>query len=46
MSAQVESTGLPRKFQQGSGDPEGILQKLDLSWIDGWEPQTQEEAEI
>ena len=34
MSAQVESTNLPRRFQQGSRDPEGILQKLDLSGID------------
>ena len=39
MSAQVESADLPGKFQQGRGDPESILQKLDLSGIDEWEPQ-------
>ena len=41
MSAQVESTDIPRGCQQGSRDPEGILQKLDLSGIDEWEPQLQ-----
>ena len=44
MSAQVESADLPRRFQQGSRDPEGILQKLDLSGIDEWEPQLQQGA--
>ena len=44
MSAQVESADLPGKFQQGGGDLEGILHKLDLSGIDEWEPQTQQEA--
>ena len=34
MSAQVESAYLHGKFQQGRGDPESILQKLDLSGID------------
>ena len=45
MSAQVVPADLPGKFQQGSGDPEGILQKLDLSGIYEWEPQTQQEAQ-
>ena len=44
MSAQVQSAYLPERFQQGSRDPEGILQKLDLSWIDDWDPQIQQEA--
>ena len=38
MSAQVESIDLPRSLQQRSRDPEGILQKLDLSRIDEQEP--------
>ena len=42
MSAQVESADSPRRFQQGSKDPEGILQKLDLFGIDEWEPQLQQ----
>ena len=44
MSAQKESADLPERFQQGSRDQEGILQKLDLSWIDDWDPQIQQEA--
>ena len=44
MSAQIESADLPERFQQGSRDPEGILQKLDLSGIDDWDPQIQQEA--
>ena len=44
MSAQVESANLPSRFQQTSRDPEGVLQKLDLSGIDEWEPQLQQEA--
>ena len=44
VSAQVESTDLPEKFQQRGRDSEGILQKLDLSGIDEWEPQLQQEA--
>ena len=44
MSAQVESADIPRRFQQGSSDPEGILQQLDLSGIEEWEPQLQQEA--
>ena len=43
MSAQVESADLPKGFQQGSRYPEGILQKLDLSGIDEWEPQIQQD---
>ena len=45
MSAQVESADLPRRFQQGSRDREAILQKIDLSGIDEWEPQLQQEAQ-
>ena len=44
MSAQVESIDLPRSLQQRSRDPKGILQKLDLSRIDEWEPKLQQEA--
>ena len=44
MSAQVESSDLSTGCQQGSIDPEDILQKLDLSRIDGWDPQLQQEA--
>ena len=45
MSAQLESTYLPEKSQQRSRDSEGILQKLDMSRIDEWEPQIQQEAQ-
>ena len=44
MSDQVESADLHGKFQQGRGDLQSILQKLDLSGIDGWEPKLQQEA--
>ena len=44
MSAQIESTGLPKRFQLRSRDSEGILQKLDLSGIDDWDSQIQQEA--
>ena len=44
MSAQIESTDLSEKFQQRSRNSEGILQELDLSGIDEWEPQIQQEA--
>ena len=44
MLAQVESTDIPEKTHQGSGDPRDILQKLDLSGIEEWEPQLQQEA--
>ena len=44
MSAQVESADLPERFQQGSRDPEGILQKLDFSGIDDLDPKIQQEA--
>ena len=33
MSAQVESADIPGETHQGSSDPRGILQKLDLSGI-------------
>ena len=44
MLAQVESADLPGRFQQSNRDPEDILQKLDLSGIDEWEPQIQQET--
>ena len=44
MSSHVESADVPGKFLQGSRDPECIFQKLDLSGINGWEPQAQQEA--
>ena len=45
MLAQVESTDIPGKTQQGSSDPEDILQKLDLSGIEEWKWQLQQEAQ-
>ena len=45
MSAQVESTNIPGKTHQGSSDPRDMLQKLDLSGIEEWEPHLQQEAE-
>ena len=45
MLAQIESTNLPEQFQQRSRDQEGILQKFDLSGIDDWDPQIQQEAQ-
>ena len=44
MSVQIDSSDLPERFQQGGRDPEGTLQKLDLSRIDHWDPQIQQEA--
>ena len=44
MSAQVESTDMPGKTSQGSSDPEDILQRLDMSRIEEWELQLQQEA--
>ena len=44
MSAQVESVDIPGKSQQGSSNPKDILQKLDLSKIEGWELQLWQEA--
>ena len=45
MLAQIESTDVPRKTHQGSSNPKDILQKLDLSGIEEWEPQLQQEAQ-
>ena len=45
MSAQVESTDIPVKIHQESSDPRDILQNLDLSGIEEWEPQLQQEAQ-
>ena len=44
MSAQVQPSDLSAGWQQGSIDPEDILQKLDLSRIDDWNLQLQQEA--
>ena len=44
MLAQVESTDIPGGTYQGISDPEDILQKLDLSGIEEWELQLQQEA--
>ena len=44
MLAQIETSDFPKRFQQGSRDPEGILQKLDLCRINDWDPQIQQEA--
>ena len=44
MSPQVESTDIPGRTHQGGSNPEDILQKLDLSGIEEWEPQLHQEA--
>ena len=46
MLAQVESSDLPAGLQQGSIDPEDILQKLDVSGIDDWDPQCKKKSKI
>ena len=38
-------TDIPEKTHQGSSDPGDILQKLDFSGIEEWEPQLQQEAQ-
>ena len=45
MSAQVESTDILRETPYGSGDPEDILQKLNLSGMEEWKPQLQQDAQ-
>ena len=45
MLAQVESSDWSAGFQLGSMDPEDIIQQLDLSGIDDWDPQLQQEAQ-
>ena len=45
MSTQIESADLPERFQQGNRDPESILQKLDLSQINDWDPQYNKKLE-
>ena len=44
MSAQVEFTDIPGSIHQGSSNTGDILQKLDLSRIEEWELQLQQEA--
>ena len=45
MSAQVESANMLGETHQGSSDLKDILQKLDLSRMEEWEPQFQQEAQ-
>ena len=45
MLVQVESTNIPGETHQWSSNPKDILQKLDLSGMEGWEPQLQQEAQ-
>ena len=45
MSAQVESADIPGETPDGSGDPKDILQKLNLSGMEEWEPQLQKEGQ-
>ena len=45
MSAQVEPANLPGETHQESSDPKNILQKLNLSGMEEWEPQLQQEAQ-
>ena len=42
MSAQAD---LSEEIQQEETDPEDILQKIDLSGIDDWDPKVQQEAQ-
>ena len=44
MLAHVESTNIPGETPHGSSGPIDILQKLNLSRIQEWEPQLQQEA--
>ena len=44
MSAQVESTNILGETPHGSSDPKDILQKFNLSGMEEWEPQLQQEA--
>ena len=45
MSAQVESANIPGETPHGSSDPWDILQKLNLSGMEEWKYQLQQEAQ-
>ena len=45
MSAQVESTNILRETPYESRDPKDILQKLNLSRMEEWEPQLQQDTQ-
>ena len=45
MSAQVGSTDILGETPDGSDDPEDILQKLNLSRMEEWEPQLEQDAQ-
>ena len=45
MLAQVESMDILGEIPYGSRDPKDILQKLNLSRIEEWEPQLQQDAQ-
>ena len=45
MLAQVESANILGETPHGSSDPQDILQKLNLSRMEEWESQLQQEAQ-
>ena len=45
MLAWVESTDIPGKTPYGSRDPKDILQKLNLSRIEEWKSQLQQDTQ-
>ena len=45
MLAQVESTDILGETPDGSEDTKDILQKLNLSRMEEWEPQLQQDAQ-
>ena len=45
MLVQMESTNILGETHKGSSDPKDILQKLDLSRMEEWDPQLQQEAQ-
>ena len=44
MSTQLESTDILGETPDESRDPKNILQKLNLSGMEEWEPQLQQDA--
>ena len=45
MSAQVESANMSERLHQESSDSDNIIQNLDLSGIDEWDPQMQQKVQ-
>ena len=45
MLSQVESANILGETPHGSGDPKDILQKLNLSGMEEWKPQLQQETQ-